>query len=101
MLSYLMLENQVITARVTLENLSELCENPLKGTKRWRQLKGRTPKAMELEQKVWAIQVFIDQKEDQATEKDIILDEVNQALAFTIHLTLCNIEKIKKISIEL
>lgn len=79
MLSYLMLENQLITTRVTLENLSELCENPLKGTKRWRQLKGHTPKAMELEQKVWAIQVFIDQKEDQATEKDIILDEVKSS----------------------
>jgi len=60
-----------------LEQLSELCESPFKETKRYQQLKGFALKGIDLERKTWAIEVFINEKEDQVTEKNIILEEVN------------------------
>ncbi|XP_024377421.2 uncharacterized protein [Physcomitrium patens] len=74
------LKKQVHKAQVKLAQLSDLCENPLEKTKRWRQLKGHDHKPMDLERKARITQAFINQKENQATEKDIILEELTELL---------------------
>jgi hypothetical protein len=59
-----------------------LCENPVKETKRWRQLKGFDLKSIDLERKAWATQIFINEQENKATEKDITLEEVPKEMMF-------------------
>lgn len=55
--------------------LSELVEKP-SNLDRWRVLPGRDNNYTELTQKALAIEEFLSAKEDQAYEKDLVLEEV-------------------------
>lgn len=55
--------------------LSELVEKP-SNLDRWRVLPGRDNNYTELTQKALAVEEFLSAKEDQAYEKDLVLEEV-------------------------
>jgi len=62
-------------ASLIVHQLSELVEKP-ENLNRWRVLPGRDYSFQELTQKALAIEEFLSAKEDQAYEKDLILEEV-------------------------
>lgn len=62
-------------ASTLVRTLSELVEKP-ENLSRWRVLPGRDYNFQELSQKASAIEEFLSAKEDQAYEKDLILEEV-------------------------
>lgn len=66
---------QMTEATTMVVQLSELVENP-ENLNRWRVLPGRDYNFQELTQKAQAVEEFLSAKEDQAYEKDIILQEV-------------------------
>lgn len=63
--------------------LSELIEKP-SNLERWHLLPGRNNTTNELTRKALAIEEFLSTKEDQAYEKDIILEEVYFSKLFFI-----------------
>lgn len=65
-------------ASTTVLQLSELVEKP-ENLSRWRVLPGRDLNSQELTRKALAIEEFLSAKEDQAYEKDLILEEVLSA----------------------
>lgn len=69
------LKDQMTEATTMVVQLSELVENP-ENLNRWRVLPGRDYNFQELTQKAQAVEEFLSAKEDQAYEKDIILQEV-------------------------
>lgn len=62
-------------ASTMVRQLSELVEKP-ENLNRWRVLPGRDYNFQELTEKALAIEEFLSAKEDQAYEKDLILEEV-------------------------
>jgi len=75
-------------ASTMVRQLSELVEKP-ENLNRWRVLPGRDYSFKKLTQKSLAIEEFLSAKEDQAYEKDLILEEVFYSyLWLKIHLKL-------------
>jgi hypothetical protein len=56
--------------------LSEFCENPIPGVERCLLLPGNDLNKSDLERKASAITELLSAKEDEAAEKNIILEEV-------------------------
>jgi hypothetical protein len=56
--------------------LSEFCENPIPGVERCLLLPGNDLNKFDLERKASAITELLSAKEDEAAEKNIILEEV-------------------------
>ncbi|KAG0572148.1 hypothetical protein KC19_VG072500 [Ceratodon purpureus] len=69
------LKEQMTQASTMVAQLSELVEKP-ENLNRWRVLPGRDYNFQELTQKARGIEEFLSAKEDQAYEKNLILEEV-------------------------